>query len=188
MFKDSLKESMEVKQRLLEDENFWRDLEGCAKLISDALLSGGKLLIAGNGGSAADAQHFAAEIVATLHKEKRRGYPAIALHENTSFLTAWTNDFGPDEIFSRQVEAFGKPGDVFFGISTSGNSKNIILAAGKAKEMGLKTVGLLGNNGGLLRDGCDIALTVPSSSTARIQESHIAIIHMLCEYVIPRLI
>jgi len=178
---------MKVKQGLLEDEDFWRDLESCAKLISDALLSGGKILIAGNGGSAADAQHFAAEIVATFNKEERKGYPAIALHENTSFLTAWTNDFGPDEIFSRQVEAFGKPGDVFFGISTSGNSKNVVLAADRARATGLKTVGLLGDNGGALIDKCDIALAVPSSVTARIQESHITIIHMLCEKIVTEL-
>src|SRR3989344_350697 len=187
MFKDSLKESIVVKQKLLEDEIFWQDLEKSAGLIGKVLSAGGKILIAGNGGSAAAAQHFAAEIVATLHKEKRKGYPAIALHENTSFLTAWINDFGPDGIFARQVEAFGQPGDILFGISTSGNSKNVILAAGQAKASGLRTIGLLGNNGGQLKNECDIALTVPSSVTARIQEVHITIIHMLCEKIVPEL-
>ncbi len=186
--KKSLEESIAAKKALLDSAPFWEKFDRVAKVMATALLGGKKILIAGNGGSAADAQHFATEIVATLHREKRKGYPAMALTTDTSFLTAWVNDFGIDDMFARQVEAFGQAGDVFFGISTSGNSKNVIQAVMKAKEMGLQTVGLLGGDGGALKSVCDMALVAATPTTARIQESHIWMIHALCAEVVPQLV
>jgi len=150
--------------------------------LKNCFNNGSKLLIAGNGGSAADSQHFAAEIVGRYKKE-RRGYPAIALTTDTSILTAWGNDYDFESVFSRQIESLGQQGDIFLGISTSGNSKNVILAVKKAKEMGMITIGLLGNNGGNLKDLVDMSIIVPSTNTARIQEVHITIIHILCEEI-----
>ncbi len=186
MFKEYAEELNSVLS-LMSGEEWNAQVKKAADVTADCLRTGGKLLIAGNGGSAADAQHFAAEMVATLHKEKRRGYPAIALTTDTSFLTAWSNDFGFEGIFSRQVEALGRAGDVFIGISTSGNSENIIQAAEQAKQMGLRTICLLGQDGGRLKAIADACLIVPSKSTARIQEVHTLIIHAVCEEVIKNL-
>lgn len=132
--------------------------------------------------SAANSQHFAAEIVGRF-KLERKGLPAIALTTDISILTAIGNDYGFDRIFERQVEALGKEGDVLAGISTSGNSENVIKAANKAKEMGIYTIGLLGKGGGKLKDIVDLALVVPSNDTARIQECHLTIYHVICEEV-----
>jgi D-sedoheptulose 7-phosphate isomerase len=140
----------------------------------------------GNGGSAADCQHLAAEFVGRF-KLERKGYPAIALTTDTSILTAVGNDYSFDSIFSRQIEALGKEGDLVVGISTSGNSKNIIRGVEKAKELGLYTVGLLGKDGGALKDLVDLPLVVPIDNTARIQECHILIGHIVCEIVEERL-
>jgi D-sedoheptulose 7-phosphate isomerase len=137
-------------------------------------------LIAGNGGSAADAQHFAGEIVGRFKKE-RKGYPAIALTTDASIITSWANDYDFNTIFSRQIEALGKEGDVFLGISTSGNSKNIIEAVKKAKEMGIFCICLLGKDGGELKNLTDLSIIIPSDNTPRIQECHIMIIHIICE-------
>jgi D-sedoheptulose 7-phosphate isomerase len=153
--------------------------------LAECLKSGGKILICGNGGSAADAQHFAAELSGRFVAE-RKGLAAIALTTDTSALTAIGNDYGFDEIFSRQVEALGCPGDRLVCISTSGNSKNIIRAAKAAKILGLTTVGLLGNNGGQLNAMLDDCLIVPSSIAARVQEIHIMAIHFLCEILDER--
>jgi D-sedoheptulose 7-phosphate isomerase len=155
-------------------------------LASDVLESGKKLLIMGNGGSAADAQHFAAEIVGRF-KLERRALPAIALSTDTSVLTAIGNDYGFDQIFSRQVEALAAPGDLVIGISTSGSSTNVHDALLLAGECGCRTVGLLGRDGGSIAGIVEIALTIPSHETPRIQEAHVTIIHLICELVERRM-
>ena len=142
--------------------------------------TGKKLLVMGNGGSAADAQHFAAEIVGRF-KMERRGLPAIALSTDTSILTAIGNDYGFDRVFSRQVEALAVSGDLVVGISTSGNSPNVLQALKLARENGCRTVGLLGKDGGTIKDVCDLALIVPATDTPRVQEAHITIIHIVCD-------
>jgi D-sedoheptulose 7-phosphate isomerase len=154
-----------------------------AGLLTKALRSGGKILLGGNGGSAADCQHIAAEFVSTLTQDFRRpGLKAIALTTDTSLLTAYTNDFGFEGVFARQVETLGAPGDVLVGISTSGNSKNVLAAVQTAKVSNVRTVVLTGR-GGRLREDADVAICVPSTITAHIQESHIAIGHILCDLV-----
>jgi len=153
-----------------------------AALLIDAFRRGGKLLVMGNGGSAADAQHLAAEIVGRFRME-RKALPAIALSTDTSILTAVGNDYGFESVFRRQVEALAGEGDVVVGISTSGSSPNVLEALRRAREMGCRTVGLLGRDGGAIRGVTDLDLTVPGSDTPRIQEAHITIIHILCELV-----
>lgn len=147
-----------------------------------ALKNGRKVMIAGNGGSAADAQHFAAEFVGRFLKE-RAGLPAIALTTDSSVLTCIGNDYGYDQIIARQIEALGTAGDIFIGISTSGNSENIIRAVEKAKEMDITTIGLLGRDGGKLKELCQYELTVPLRETPRVQEFHTMTVHMICELV-----
>ncbi len=166
-----------VEQSLL----FQHTQEQVAKTMTDTLLRGNTVFVAGNGGSAAEAQHFSAEIVGRF-KVERRGYRAVALSTDTSALTAIGNDYGFDTIFSRQIEALGREGDMFFGISTSGVSPNIIRAAEKARELKMSTVGLTGRGGGGLGIAVDHALVVPSDDTAFIQEIHLIVIHMLCEH------
>lgn len=174
------KESGEVKTRFLK-ENLPRFLEAI-KLVSQAFERGNKLLLLGNGGSAADAQHIAAEFVNRFIID-RPPLPAIALTTDTSILTSVANDSAFQEIFARQIKALGKEGDVVLGLSTSGNSPNVIRALEVAKEMGIKTVALTGNDGGMLARLADIPLVVSSSSTPRIQETHILVGHILCEMV-----
>ena len=154
----------------------------CAQMLIDTLQAGQKILIMGNGGSAADAQHFAAEMVGRFLLE-RRALAAIALTTDTSILTAVGNDYGFDDIFKRQVEALAKPDDVLIGISTSGNSKNIKRAFAVGKNLGVKTSGLLGRDGGEIASLADLDLTVPSFETPRIQEAHLVMIHILCDLV-----
>jgi len=154
----------------------------CAQMLIDTLQAGQKILIMGNGGSAADAQHFAAEMVGRFLLE-RRALAAIALTTDTSILTAVGNDYGFDDIFKRQVEALAKPDDVLIGISTSGNSKNIKRAFAAGKNLGVKTIGLLGRDGGEIASLADLDLTVPSLETPRIQEAHLVMIHILCDLV-----
>lgn len=151
-------------------------------LISAALTNGNKLLVMGNGGSAADSQHFVAEIVGRF-KMERKALPAVALSTDTSILTAIGNDYGFESIFSRQVEALASPGDIVAGLSTSGNSPNVLKALRVARERGCRTIGLLGKDGGSIRLVCDLALVVPSTDTPRIQEGHITIIHIVCDLV-----
>jgi D-sedoheptulose 7-phosphate isomerase len=153
-----------------------------ARVIAEALAAGGKVLIFGNGGSAADAEHMAAELVGRFERE-RPGLPAVALTANSSALTALGNDFGGDEIFARQVEALGRPGDAAVAISTSGLSPNVVLAAHRARDLGLRVVALTGAGGGDLAQLADHCLAVPSSVTARIQEAHILLIHAICSIV-----
>ncbi len=173
-------ESVRVKNLLVESE-VCRIAEA-AQMIINSIKSGGKLLLFGNGGSAADSQHMAAELVGRFKKE-RVGLPAIALTTNTSSLTAIANDYSYESVFSRQIEALGKAGDVAVGISTSGDSKNVTEAARKAKRMGLKFIALTGGSGGVLAGLSDLAIVVPSKDTPRIQECHLLIIHILCELV-----
>ena len=154
--------------------------------VVDALAGGKKILIMGNGGSAADAQHFAAEIVGRF-KLERRALPAIALSTDTSILTAIGNDYGFDRIFTRQVEAFAEEGDIVVGISTSGSSNNVHGALLLAAERGCRTIGLLGRDGGTIAGIVDFSLCIPAHDTPRIQEAHITIIHLICELVEKRM-
>lgn len=149
-------------------------------LLQKALGNGKKLLVMGNGGSAADAQHFAAEIIGRF-KMERPALPAIALTTDTSVLTAIGNDYGFDTVFSRQVEGLGAAGDVVVGISTSGNSTNVLAALLKARELGCSTIALLGRDGGTIKSAADISIIVPSNDTPRIQEAHITVIHIICD-------
>ena len=149
-------------------------------MIAGSLQEGGKLMLCGNGGSAGDSQHLAAEFVATLdHRRPRAGLAALALTTDTSFLTAYANDFGYEGVFSRQVETLGKAGDVLIGISTSGNSANVVAACVAAREKGIKIIALTGAGGGKLAEHADILLAVPSSVIMHIQESHIALGHVI---------
>ncbi len=157
-------------------------IQQCGMVLVEALRQGNKILIMGNGGSAADAQHFAAELVGRFLRE-RKGLPAIALTTDTSILTAVGNDYGFDEVFARQIEALAAPNDVVIGISTSGCSNNVRHAITLANEIGCKSVGFLGRDGGDLAKIVDIHLTVPAEETFYIQEAHVAIIHLLCGFV-----
>ena len=164
---------------MLADRDLRDKIKQAALCIVDAYGSGKKVLLAGNGGSAADAQHLAGELVSRFCFD-RPGIPAVALTTDTSILTAIGNDYGFDRLFDRQVQAQGVEGDVFLGISTSGNSENIIRALQYCRQAGIRTIGLTGSGGGRMKEWCDICLEVPSSETPRIQEVHILIGHMLC--------
>jgi D-sedoheptulose 7-phosphate isomerase len=173
----SLREGADL--RLKVAANCGRQIVEAALLISDCLAAGGKLLLFGNGGSAADAQHLAAEFVGRFVVE-RAGLPAIALTTDSSILTAVANDYGFERVFARQIEALARPGDVAIGISTSGNSANVLAAMKQAANQNLKTIGL---SGGILARVSNVSVTVPAANTARIQECHIAIGHIWCELV-----
>lgn len=172
--------SIEAKRRLLETD--LENLEKATRLVADCIAKGGKLILFGNGGSAADSQHIAAEFVGRFRHE-RRALPALALTTNTSTITALANDYDYGISFKRQVEAFGKKGDVAIAISTSGNAKNVLEAAKEAKKSGVKTIALTGKGGGALAKLCDISIIVQSDDTARIQETHILIGHIIAELV-----
>lgn len=174
--------SVAVKQDILADSQFVQQVTKMGHILIDCYEAGNKLLIAGNGGSAADAQHIAAEFVSRFNFD-RPGLPALALTTDTSILTAVGNDYGYDQLFRRQLEANGQGGDVFLGISTSGNSPNILKALEAAKFKGITTFGLTGITGGKMRELCDYCLCVPSSDTPRIQEAHILVGHTLCAMV-----
>jgi D-sedoheptulose 7-phosphate isomerase len=176
-----LKRSAEVKLRVAE--SCGREILEASKAISDCFRDGGKLLLCGNGGSAADCQHMASEFVGRLTPAlDRPGLPAIALTTDSSFLTAFANDCGYEGVFARQVQALGKQEDVFIGISTSGSSPNVIRAAEQANAMGMVTIGLMGE-GGPLAGVCDLAIGVQDGSTQHVQEAHLAIEHVICELV-----
>ena len=162
--------------------DFLVGLDPVARALADALRGEGKLLIMGNGGSAADAQHIAAELVGRF-KVERRALPAIAPTTDSSILTAWSNDYSFDTVFSRQVEALARPGDVVWGISTSGNSVNVIRAFETAREMSVTTFGLLGRDGGALLALSDLAIAVPLAATDQIQTAHLLIYHALCAHL-----
>ncbi|OGU78256.1 MAG: phosphoheptose isomerase [Ignavibacteria bacterium RBG_16_35_7] len=177
---DSLKESSDVKLKILETCK--EDIEKVADVLVKAVLESKKILFCGNGGSAADSQHIATEFMIRLsHDLDRPAIGAIALTTDSSNLTAGGNDIGFDNVFARSVEGIGNEGDVLIGISTSGNSQNIILAMRKAKEKKLITVGLLGKTGGKLLGECDYSICIPSENVQRIQEGHITVGHILCE-------
>src|SRR6201996_8782748 len=158
------------------------DIEAACEMIITTLKSGHKVLVAGNGGSAADAQHIAAELSGRFVKE-RKALPGIALTTDTSAITSIANDYGYEYVFSRQLEAWAQPGDLFIGISTSGNSEGILNALKSAKKLNCKTLGLSGRNGGKMNGLCDLNIIIPSETTARIQEIHILIGHILCKAV-----
>jgi D-sedoheptulose 7-phosphate isomerase len=177
-----IKKSYEVKKSILENKEIFNEIIKIGEILIDVYKKGNKLLIAGNGGSAADAQHIAGELVSKFYFD-RPALPAIALTTDTSIITAIGNDYGYKYLFSRQIEANGVKGDAFLGISTSGNSKNIIEGVKKAKEKGLITICLTGETGGEMKNLCDYIIKVPSSETPRIQESHILIGHIWCSMI-----
>jgi len=177
-----LAQSIATLQAVLADEKISDALVTIAELTAHAMQSAHKLLVAGNGGSAADAQHLVAEFVVRLTVD-RPALRAIALTTDSSILTATGNDYGYDQLFSRQLEALGQPGDIFLGISTSGNSKNILRALTQAKIAGITTIGLTGAGGGKMSPLCDYSIVIPSGVTMNIQESHLALEHIFCMLV-----
>ena len=171
---------LETIKKVIETMN--NDLENASKMVVDTLKNGNKILLCGNGGSAADAQHIAAELTGR-YKTERRGLAGIALTTDTSALTAIGNDYGYDRVFDRQVEALVNKGDLVLGISTSGNSKNVVNALRLANELGCITIGFTGRDGGEMNEVCDINLIVPSDNTPRIQEMHILYGHTICQII-----
>lgn len=180
--RQAVAESIATKQRILEDGALMSRLEEASKLVAASLRQGGKIHFCGNGGSAADAQHLAAELSGRFYYD-RPPLNAEALHCNTSYLTAVGNDYGYEWIFARLLRGTGHAGDVLVALSTSGNSKNILKAYEVCKEMGIRTISLTGETGGKMKEYSDILLNVPSTDTPRIQESHIMLGHILCEWV-----
>ena len=179
IIKELIHDSLSVKTELLNSDSIISSIDEVTKLCISCLKIGGKVILAGNGGSAADSQHIAAELVGRFYKN-REALPAIALTTDTSAITAIGNDFGFENIFSRQLEAIGKKNDIFIGISTSGNSKNILNAIELSHKLGIKTVGLTGAEGGEFKNICDITIKSPSDDIPRIQETHILIGHIIC--------
>lgn len=175
-----LEESISVKKDLLVSQA--GAIEKAADAVIKSLRSGGRVIIFGNGGSAADSQHMAAELVGKFLKE-RKGVPAIALTTNTSIITAIANDYSYDEVFSRQLDAIAGNNDIAVGISTSGNAKNVVRAVELANKKGIATIGLTGRDGGRLAKIAKISIIVPSASTPRIQEAHVTVVHILCQMV-----
>ncbi len=180
--KDQIKKSYETKQAIYENDDLVDKIEEVAQKCVDLYRTDKKTILAGNGGSAADAQHIAAELVGRYGFD-RPSIPSLALTTDTSNLTAIGNDYGYDQVFSRQLEGMGQEGDIFIGISTSGNSVNIIKAFESAKKKNIMTVALTGRDGGEMAKMADIALVVPSNATPRIQESHILIGHIICDII-----
>lgn len=177
-----IKQSAEVKQLLYADVNTVKEINTVIELLTDALKNDNKILLCGNGGSASDAQHIAAELTGRFYYDRDPLF-AEALHVNTSYLTAVANDYSYDEVYSRMVKAKGRKGDALIAISTSGNSENIIRAINAADKQGMITIGLSGKNGGKMKTICTHCICVPSEITPRIQESHILIGHIICEMI-----
>lgn len=175
-------ESVSVKQALLADERLLQVLESTVAIIVQAFRNGNKVLLCGNGGSAADAQHIAAELSGRFFKD-RAGLYAEALHVNSSYMTAVANDYAFEVVYERLVQAMGRQGDILIAISTSGNSKNVVRAAAVGRAAGMTVIAMTGSNGGALGEICDILLPMPSDATPRIQEAHILCGHILCELV-----
>lgn len=180
--RDIIQESINVKQQILEDGSLVKTMQECVDVIVKAFENGNKVLFCGNGGSASDAQHLAAELTGRFYTD-RDALPAEALHCNTSYITAVANDYHYDVIYSRLLKGIGNPGDVLIGLSTSGNSKNIINAFEVAKEKKMITIGFTGSTGGKLKELSDYLINVPSDDTPRIQESHIVVGHIICQLV-----
>ncbi|MFN8252713.1 MAG: D-sedoheptulose 7-phosphate isomerase [Ferruginibacter sp.] len=180
--KNIIAASVQTKQQILQNETLLSTVSTCVDLIVEAFRNGNKVLFCGNGGSAADAQHLAAEFSGRFYKD-REALPAEALHCNTSYMTAVANDYSYDVIYSRLIHGIGVKGDVLIGLSTSGNSKNIVAAFEVAREKGMLTIGFTGKEGGKMKTLSDHLLNVPSNDTPRIQESHIMLGHIICELV-----
>ncbi|MCF8448704.1 MAG: D-sedoheptulose 7-phosphate isomerase [Taibaiella sp.] len=180
--KEIIQASVDTKQRLLNDPVLMGTIEKVTEVITNAFANGNKVLFCGNGGSAADAQHLAAEFSGRFYTD-RDPLPSEALHCNSSYMTAVANDYGYDVVYSRMIKGMGKPGDVLVGLSTSGNSVNIINAMEQSRKIGMINVVLSGEGGGKLRTMCDYLINVPSNDTPRIQESHIMVGHIICELV-----
>lgn len=181
-FQKVIEASIQVKQLILNDAQLLTTLNNITDACIKAFKNDNKLLFCGNGGSAADAQHLAAEFTGRFYTDREPLF-AEALHTNTSYLTAVANDYSYDEVFSRLLRGMGRKGDILFGISTSGNSKNIVKAFEIARQRGIITVGMTGQTGGQMKDLSDFLLNVPSTDTPRIQESHIMLGHIVCEFV-----
>jgi D-sedoheptulose 7-phosphate isomerase len=177
--KSHIEASIKAKQAILQSPELLQDIEKAASLVLEAYKKGKKTLLAGNGGSAADAQHIAAEFVSRFYID-RPGIPSLALTTDTSVITGIGNDYGYEKIFSRQLQGMGNEGDVFIGITTSGNSPNILEALDECKKRKIITIGLTGASGGKIADKCDLCIKVPSVETPRIQEAHILIGHIIC--------
>jgi len=184
--KQAIKQSIELKEKILSDDQMLNQIQEVVNICAAAFSDGKKVLFCGNGGSAADAQHLAAELSGRFYFD-RDPLPAEALHVNTSYLTAVANDYSYDEIYSRLIKAQGKQGDVLIGLSTSGNSGNVVKAFEKAKELGMITVGLTGETGGKMKNISDYLFNVPSTDTPRIQEAHELIGHIICELIESKL-
>ena len=182
IIKSLFEDSILTKQRIINDDSILNNIVTVAEKVSNSIRNGGKLVLCGNGGSASDALHFAGEIVGRFIRE-RAPWPAVVLNADVATMTAISNDYGYDDVFARQAEAHVSTGDVFVGITTSGNSENVLKATIVAKRMGAYTVCLSGKGGGQLKEVADCSIVVPSDVTARIQESHITIIHILCELI-----
>lgn len=182
IMKQRISESIEVKRGLLENEDLLNALEALTEEVVTAIKNGHKLVLCGNGGSASDALHFAGEIVGRFVRE-RSAWPAVVLNADVATMTAIGNDYGYDDVFARQAQGHCQLGDVFIGISTSGNSENVLRAVCMAKSKGCKTAALLGGDGGKIGKTADYPLIVPCNITARVQESHILLIHIICELV-----
>jgi D-sedoheptulose 7-phosphate isomerase len=185
--KQAIAASIEVKQNILANAEMLQLIETVSSLIAEAFVNGNKVLFCGNGGSAADAQHLAAEFTGRFYSD-RNPLPAEALHVNTSFVTAVANDYSYDEIYQRAIKAHGKSGDVLIAISTSGNSKNCLLAMQEAQKRNMLVVALTGASGGKMKEHCHYLFNVPSADTPRIQEAHILIGHTICQLVEEMLI
>ncbi len=180
--REAINASIEVKRTISDDDKLIEAINTAAEVMINTLRNDGKVLFCGNGGSAADAQHLAAELSGRFYYDRPPLY-AEALHVNTSYLTAVANDYSYDDIYARSIKSKGRKGDVLVGISTSGNSENILRAMKEAKARGMITVAMTGNGGGKMKEFCDYLLDMPSSSTPRIQEAHILVGHILCEII-----
>ncbi len=180
--KKIIQESINVKENILNDERLLLAVNDAVNIMVNAFEKGNKVLFCGNGGSASDAQHLAAELTGRFYTD-RDALPAEALHSNTSYLTAVANDYSYDVIYSRLIKGIGKPGDVLVGLSTSGNSKNIVNAFEVAREKKMLTIGFTGSTGGKMKKLSDVLINVPSDDTPRIQESHITLGHIICQFV-----
>lgn len=178
--RERLKESAAIKLILVSDGRLIHSVTQLAREIINCIEKGGKLALCGNGGSATDALHFAGEVVGRFQRE-RCAWPAMTFNADVSVLTSIANDYGYEDVYARQAEAFLKQGDILIGISTSGNSENVLRAMQQARKMGVRTAALLGNDGGKIRECADIPIIVPGSITARVQEAHITLIHIICE-------
>lgn len=179
---NNISNSIKVKNEILNDESLINQILDVAETIQNSFENNCKLLLCGNGGSAADAQHLAAEFSGRYYMD-RDPLHAEALHTDTSFMTAVANDYSYNDVYSRLIKGIGKKGDILIGLSTSGNSTNIVNALKEAKELGIKTIGFTGKNGGEINQHCDIIIKVPSTDTPRIQEAHLLIGHAICELV-----